>query len=128
MSLEHQNPLVVAVLKEIEENLKLFLTEQKEHTIFINKLPLALPDREAIRDFLGVGSLTIELSDSDEPAKWVESAVSGIWFGVFYSASQEPILETIEICSFPKIAAAQTADVEFGLAQFSRKLQEKEAL
>lgn len=117
--------MVQAVLHEIKENLQLLFTERREHTIFINKLPLAQPEREYIRDLLGVGDIKITLSHSDEPAEWLESATSGVWYGVFYNSAQQPILETIEICFYPPLAAAQRQDIEFSLQVLAEKLKDE---
>lgn len=72
-----------------------------------------------IRDFLGQGSIKINLPDSGEPAEWMESGISGVWYGVFYDHSHNPILETIEIGAF-QIPSAQIEDVKRGIESLTK--------
>ncbi|MBP2641605.1 MAG: HupH hydrogenase expression protein [Firmicutes bacterium] len=105
------SPAALAVLEEINQALTNFLQHRQEWTIFSDKMALSLEERQMIRDFLGQGSIKIELNDTAEPAEWVESGTSGVWFGVFYDQNHKPVLETIEICAFPNVAGAQMEDI-----------------
>jgi len=113
---------VKAILYEILEALQRFIETGENWSIFINKMSLTPEERQAIRDFLGQGSIKIELSDSAEPAEWMESGISGIWYGVFYDHTKNPILETIEIGKFPQVASSQTEDVTRGLKVLELRL------
>jgi len=105
------SPAALAVLEEINQALTNFLQHRQEWTIFSDKMALSVEERQMIRDFLGQGSIKIELNDTAEPAEWVESGTSGVWFGVFYDQNHKPVLETIEICAFPNVAGAQMEDI-----------------
>lgn len=102
---------VKAILNEICGALNRFAATGEEWTIFVNKMSLTFDDRQAIHDFLGKGDVRINLQ-SVERAEWQESSIAGIWYGVFYDHNDKPVLETIEVCSFPKVAAAQTEDIK----------------
>ena len=115
-------PHVKAVLVEISEALQRFSKTGETWSIFTNKMSLSPEERQEIRDFLGLGSVTIKLSGSDEPAEWLESGTAGIWYGVFYDQSNNPILETIEIGKFPQVPAAQIEDVKGNLAILKERL------
>lgn len=104
-----------AILYEIDGALQRFINTGETWSIFINKMSLAPEERQEIRDFLGQGSIKITLSDSAEPAEWMESSISGIWYGVFYDKNNNPILETIEIGKFPEVASSQVEDINRGL-------------
>lgn len=113
-----------AVLAEIAAALERFAAGGAGWTIFVDKMGLTQPEREAIRDFLGQGAIRIALENSAEPAEWLESGVCGVWYGVFFDQSRRPLLETIEVCGFPAIAAAQIEDVREGGAAMRRRLEE----
>ena len=113
-----------AVLAEIAAALERFAATGEGWTIYIDKMGLTPDDRQAIRDTLGQGGIRINLENSAEPAEWLESGVSGVWYGVFYNRSRQPMLETIEISAFPMVAAAQTEDVGRGLADLRQRLAE----
>lgn len=111
-----------AVLFEISQRLQLFVDSGQGWTIFSNKMSLTPGDRQAIRDFLGQGSITIKLTDSDEPAEWMESGISGVWYGVFYDQTHNPILETIEIGAFPQVPSVQIEDVKNSMKLLKERL------
>lgn len=105
------SPSVLAVLNEISQALQRLLDTGEPWTLFIDKMALTPEERQEIRDILGDGGVSIRFSNTAEPAQWLESGVSGVWYGVFLDQSQNPLLETIEICFYPGLAAAQREDV-----------------
>jgi len=116
---------VKAVLGEIAAALGRYLASGEGWTIYIDKMGLTRDERQAIRDCLGQGGIRINLENSAEPAEWLESGVSGVWYGVFYNQSRQPLLETIEVAGFPGVAAAQPEDVRRGLGALNRLLAGK---
>ena len=116
------SPIAKAVLVEISEALQRFIDLGETVTIFINKMSLSPEERQGIRDFLGMGSIKIKLTESDEPAEWIESSIPGVWYGVFYDQIDQPILETIEIGKFPQIPSAQIEDVKIGIETLRQRL------
>jgi len=115
-------PTAKAIIIEISEALQRFVATGETWSIFTNKMALTPEDRQLIRDFLGQGSIKINLPDSAEPAEWMESGISGIWYGVFYDHSHNPILETIEIGAFPQVASAQKEDITLGIEKLKQDL------
>jgi hypothetical protein len=114
-----------AVVAEVAAAVERFMAGGEGWTIYIDKMGLSADDRQAIRDLLGEGGLRVNLENSAEPAEWLESGVSGVWYGVFWDQSrQRPLLETIEVGVFPALAAAQPEDIAAGLAQLRRQLAE----
>jgi hypothetical protein len=116
------SPKTKAVLFEICKALQRFADTGETWSIFINKISLVAEERQVVRDFLGQGNITIHLSDSAEPAEWMESGISGIWYGVFYDHTKNPILETIEIGKFPQVASSQREDIHRGLKELELRL------
>lgn len=45
-------------------------------------MALTPEERQLIRDFLGQGSIKINLPDSGEP-EWMESGIAGVWYVFF---------------------------------------------
>lgn len=113
---------VKAVLVEIKEALASFCDTGETRTIFIDKMALAFEERQAIRDFLGEGAVSIKFNDAAEPVEWLESGFSGIWYGVFYNEKGNPVLETIEVGSYPKLAVAQSEDIGDSAKNISVKI------
>lgn len=113
-----------AVLTEIAAALDRFVVTGEGWTIYIDKMGLDQAERQAIRDLLGEGAIRIKLTGSAEPAEWLESAVAGVWYGVFYDQSGRPLLETVEVAAFPAIAAAQPEDVKAGAAELAKRLKD----
>lgn len=115
-------PKAATVLNEILAALNRLAATGEEYTIFIDKMGLDIEDRQIIREFLGVGGIKINYDATSQPVQWLESGISGVWFGVFYDANQKPLMETIEVCRFPQVAAAQQDDIKSGIALMSEKL------
>ena len=113
------NP-VRAVLEEILLGLEHLLHKGEARTIYIDKMGLTPEERESIRDCLGTGGIRIRLEADGEPAEWIESGVSGVWYGVFFGQNGSPLLETIEIAFFPHVASAQREDIESGAARLRK--------
>ncbi|WP_041434104.1 hydrogenase expression/formation protein [Thermocrinis albus] len=109
------------LLKEILDALKDLVEKGEEHTIYINKIPITEEDRIAILDVLGEGQITIRMESTTYPVEWRETGISGVWIGVFFDREKKPILETIEVTTFPKLAAAQKEDI----LESIRKLEER---
>ncbi len=112
------------ILKEILEALKEFYDTGKEHTIYINKVPITPEDRELILDTLGEGSVKISYSSKTQPAEWRETGIYGVWIGIIYDRDGKPLLETIEITDFPRLAASQREDIAESILRLEERLKE----
>ena len=114
----------VPILTEVLEALKEFLEKGEEHIIYINKVPITPEDREAILDTLGEGHVKIYYDSKTQPAEWRETGIYGVWIGIIYDREKKPVLETIEITDFPRLAAAQREDMEESVRVLEDRLKE----
>ncbi|ADO45400.1 MAG: hydrogenase expression/formation protein [Hydrogenobacter thermophilus] len=112
-----------AILNEILQALKDLYQKGEEHIIYINKIPLTEEDRLAILDVLGEGQVKIRLESKTQPAEWRETGVYGVWIGVFFDRDNKPILETIEITTFPHMASSQREDIEESIRLLEERLK-----
>jgi hypothetical protein len=115
---------VRAVLAEIAAAVELLGISGEGRVIFIDRMALSQDERRLIRDFLGEGAVRISLENTAEPVEWLESGVSGVWYGVFYNQSKNPLLEAIEVALYPAVAAVQPEDLRQGLTDLKRRLAE----
>jgi len=111
-----------AMLSEIHYALEKFAAKGQNQIFFLNKMPLTIEDRGYIKEFLGSGSIRINLTDCPESVEWLESGIPGVWYGVYYNHIGKPIVETIEVCAFPQLAKVQHEDVSSGLNKLGGKL------
>ncbi len=114
----------IPILNEILEALKEFYESGREHIIYINKLPITPQDREVILDVLGEGSVKISYSSKTQPAEWRETGIYGVWIGIIYDRDRKPVLETIEITDFPKLASAHKEDIKESIKVLEERLRE----
>lgn len=112
----------VPLLKEILQALRDFRDRGEEHTIYISKIPLTEEDRELLLDTLGRGCVTVRYSSVYQPAEWRETAIHGVWIGTIYNRDGKPVLETIEITDFPRLAASQREDIEESLSVLAERI------
>ena len=114
----------VPILTEVLEALKEFLEKGEEHIIYINKVPITPEDREAILDTLGEGYVRIYYDSKTQPAEWRETGIYGVWIGIIYDREKKPVLETIEITDFPRLAATQREDMGESVKVLEERLKE----
>ncbi len=100
-----------ALLNEILLALKDLYEKGEEHIIYTSKLPITEEDRTAILDALGQGQIKITLQAKGQRVEWRETGIYGVWIGVFFDRDDKPLLETVEIAYFPKLASAQKEDL-----------------
>ncbi|AAC06866.1 putative protein [Aquifex aeolicus VF5] len=116
----------IPILKEILQALKDLYEKGEEHVIYINKLPITPEDRELLLDVLGEGQVKITYSSKTQPAEWKETGIFGVWIGIIKNRDDKPVLETIEITYFPKLASAQKEDVQESIKYLEEKISEIE--
>ncbi len=114
------------LLKEILQALRDLYERGEEHVIYVNKLPITPEDRELLLDVLGEGQVRITYKSKTQPAEWRETGIYGVWIGVIKDRDDKPILETIEITFFPKLASAQKEDIAESIEYLERKIKEVE--
>ena len=113
-----------AVLAEIGAAVRRLRDTGETATVFIDKMGLSQEDREAVHAFLGTGGVTIRFDGTEEPVEWRESGVAGVWYGVFFAKSGNPMLETVEIARYPALAAAQQEDIGQAAAEYAGRLSD----
>ncbi|HIQ49346.1 MAG TPA: hydrogenase expression/formation protein [Aquifex aeolicus] len=116
----------IPILKEILQALKDLYEKGEEHIIYINKLPITPEDRELLLDVLREGQVKITYFSKTQPAEWKETGIYGVWIGVIKNRDNKPVLETIEITFFPKLASAQREDVAESIKYLEEKIKEIE--
>lgn len=116
----------IPILKEILQALKDLYEKGEEHIIYINKLPITPEDRELLLDVLREGQVKITYFSKTQPAEWKETGIYGVWIGVIKNRDNKPVLETIEITFFPKLASAQREDVAESIEYLEEKIKEIE--
>jgi hydrogenase-1 operon protein HyaF len=114
----------VPILTEILQALRDFYERGETHTIYINKVPITPEDREAILDALGEGQVRIYYESKTQPAEWRETGIYGVWIGIIYDRERKPVLETIEITDFPRLAASQREDIGESIKILEERVQE----
>ncbi len=114
----------IPILEEILQALKEFYNTGQEHVIYINKVPITPEDRELILDILGEGQVKITYAPKTQPTEWRETAIYGVWIGVIYNRDRKPILETIEITDFPRLARSQREDIAESIKTLEERLSE----
>ena len=113
----------VPILMEILEALREFYKGGDEHTIYISKVPITSEDREVILDVLGEGQVKINYDSKTQPVEWKETGIYGVWIGVMYDRDKKPILETIEITDFPRLAASPKEDIAESIKLLEERME-----
>jgi len=102
----------VPILYEITKALEDFIKTGENHIIYTNKIPLSEEDKEFLLDVLGEGSIKIEYKTKREYITFKETSLIGVWLGVVHDVDKKPILEILEINSFPFMLQAPKEDME----------------
>ncbi len=102
----------VPILYEITKALEDFIKTGENHIIYTNKIPLSEEDKELLLDVLGEGSIKIEYKTKREYITFKETSLIGVWLGVVHDVDKKPILEILEINSFPFMLQAPKEDME----------------
>lgn len=113
-----------ALLKEVLVALKDLYEKGEEHIIYTSKLPITEEDRMAILDTLGEGQVKITLQAKGQRIEWRETGIYGVWIGVFFDRDNKPLLETLEMTYFPRLASAQREDVAESIKVLEDRLKE----
>lgn len=102
----------VPILYEITKALEDFIKTGENHIIYTNKIPLSEEDKEFLLGVLGEGSIKIEYKTIREYITFKETSLIGVWLGVVHDVEKKPILEILEINSFPFMLQAPKEDME----------------
>lgn len=116
----------VPILYEIQKALEDFIKTGQNHIIYTNKIPLSEEDKEFLLDVLGEGSIKIEYKSKREYITFKETSLIGVWLGVVYDVERKPILEILEINSFPFMLQAPKEDMEDSIRRLKDILKDFE--
>ncbi|ACG56737.1 HupH hydrogenase expression protein [Hydrogenobaculum sp. Y04AAS1] len=116
----------VPILYEIQKALEDFVKTGQNHIIYTNKIPLSEEDKEFLLDVLGEGSIKIEYKSKREYITFKETSLIGVWLGVVYDVERKPILEILEINSFPFMLQAPKEDIEDSIKRLKDILKDFE--
>jgi len=116
----------VPILYEIQKALEDFIKTGQNHIIYTNKIPLSEEDKEFLLDVLGEGSIKIEYKSKREYITFKETSLIGVWLGVVYDVERKPILEILEINSFPFMLQAPKEDIEDSIKRLKDILKDFE--
>jgi HupH hydrogenase expression protein, C-terminal conserved region. len=116
----------VPILYEIQKALEDFIKTGQNHIIYTNKIPLSEEDKEFLLDVLGEGSIKIEYKSKREYITFKETSLIGVWLGVVHDVERKPILEILEINSFPFMLQAPKEDMEDSIRRLKDILKDFE--
>jgi len=116
----------VPILYEIQKALEDFIKTGQNHIIYTNKIPLSEEDKEFLLDVLGEGSIKIEYKSKREYITFKETSLIGVWLGVVHDVERKPILEILEINSFPFMLQAPKEDIEDSIKRLKDILKDFE--
>lgn len=115
-------PILHEVLKALED----FIEKGESHIIYTNKIPLSDEDKELLLDVLGEGNIKIEYKTKREYITFKETSLIGVWLGVIHDVEKKPILEILEINSFPFMLQAPKEDMEESMKRLKDILKDLE--
>ncbi|WP_455384479.1 hydrogenase expression/formation C-terminal domain-containing protein [Acidihalobacter prosperus] len=107
-------PNVQALLNEIATHLEALLERGEANSIDLRGLPLMPGERDALRNALGRGEISVSVTALGE-AEIYETAFPGVWWSQHRSESGDTVAELIEVCLQPAMLASHPADVGNGL-------------
>ncbi len=103
-----------AILHELSQMLDDLLSQQQTAMIDLRSLPLSAEDFEQLHAALGEGEVHARLDALGE-TRIFETAVSGIWWHIYYDSEGETLTEMLEVSRFPEILKSQPEDMRLGL-------------
>lgn len=114
---------VPPLLHEIRHALKRLADGKKGTVIDLRRLPLAPGEEQRIEDILGTGEVRAEF-DALGPTLVQETSYPGVWFVTHHNADGAVVARFIEVTRMPDILMSQYEDIERGIHELERELQE----
>ncbi len=107
-----------ALLSEVADLLRNFLSHQRPGAIDLFGLPLSAPCLATLEDRLGDGEISACLRLSGE-SLIRETAFPGVWWTRHTDETGRVVALLIEVAEVPEILRANKADIERGLGRLS---------
>ena len=121
---EFETGNIKPLLHEIRHALERLTRGEEGSVIDIQSLPLAPGEAERIEEALGQGEVSAELNALG-PTTAIETAYPGVWLVTHRNVENEVVARLIEVARIPSILMSQPEDMQAGLAQLERDLEEK---
>ena len=123
VNLEATTGNVPPLLHEVRHALKRLADGEKGTIIDLRRLPLAPGEEERIEEFLGEGEVRAEF-DALGPTLVQETSYPGVWFVTHHNDDGAVVARFIEVTRMPEILMSQYEDIERGIGQLERELQQ----
>ncbi|HSH30946.1 MAG TPA: hydrogenase expression/formation C-terminal domain-containing protein [Thiohalobacter sp.] len=114
-------PAVQALLTELAESLEAFRRTGNTHVIDLRSLPIRLEEHALLRDWLGVGEVTVEI-DSLGLTSIHETAYPGIWWVIHRNREGEIMTQQVEVTRCPALIHSQPEDIDEAAARLRAAL------
>lgn len=114
-------PAVHALLRELAQALEAFARDGETHIIDLRSLPIRLEEHEMLREWLGVGEVSIDI-DSLGASSIHETAFPGIWWVIHRNREGEIMTQQAEVTDCPAIIRSQPEDIEDALGRLQEEL------
>jgi hydrogenase-1 operon protein HyaF len=115
------DPMIRALLCEIETKLASLLARGETTRIDLRRLPLPPGGLGTIRDLLGKGEVDATLRGVGS-CSFVETAISGVWWGTQHNTAGDTVGEFIEIAPVPDLLKADHSEMQAAVVTLRRRL------
>jgi hydrogenase-1 operon protein HyaF len=112
-----------AVLAEIEQQLAAYRAGGEAHTVNLSRLPITPGDRAFLAERLGEGDLKIRVRGYGE-TRITAAQFPNVWWVHHYNASEQLLVDSIEVSDFPTVARATPEDLADSAVRLSELLGE----
>jgi len=110
-----------AVLAEIEQQQATYRSGGEAHTVNLSRLPLTPGDQAFLAERLGEGDVTLRVRGYGE-TRITQARLPNVWWVRHYNASNQLLLDTVEVSDFPTVARATPEDLADAAARLSELL------
>jgi hydrogenase-1 operon protein HyaF len=112
-----------AVLAEIEQQQAAYRPGGEAHTVNLSRLPITPGDRDFLAERLGEGDPKIRVRGYGE-TRIRAAKRANVWWVRHYNASEQLLLDTVEVGDFPSVARAAPEDLADSAARLRDLLGE----
>jgi hydrogenase-1 operon protein HyaF len=107
-----------AVLAEIEQQQATYRRGGAAHTVNLSRLPVTPGDRAFLDERLGEGEVTMRVRGYGE-TRITATKLPNVWWVRHYNASEQLLLDSVEVSDFPTVACATPEDLADSAARLS---------
>lgn len=121
------DPMMRALLSEMSARLTELATTGLPARIDLRRLPVSEGGTAALRDFLGKGQVEARFQGVGS-CVFLETALSGVWWGQQYNTGNDLVGEFIEIAYVPELLKCEAAEVERAIEALRLKIDEAQQI